>query len=413
MRHVRSNKIPLKPYEWVLTPKRSFPRSENEADTHVKAIEWESDAISNPSIPFKVITGEISFLNYRASKVKNFDHSNISGLKRKAPVVQNDQPKKNRPEDEISRILSQTLQSTIDGNNVSQSIIQTKKDQHEIDQSNHRLDYNQNSQKQKPIIPTTESQQRSPNSQQNFPHRVCNLIRHTSELRSEIQASLPPTTASSISPPTQIPSNSPVSSPTSISSHPSPVLGQAADRPAYPLQPGPMDGPADYVKNEPSRSLYGRLQSNFPATDFPKIDRSTNMFNLGTRLDAEKFTAPPKLMTPPKLTRPPLLTDHSRLGLGNIRGRFEMPTLSKYPKFENRNSNTDCPEKPFIKLEPEDRGIKDSKIEKTYDEPQERFQFSKYHHFYIIYIIYDQLFMSRFFCIKNLLEHVWFHESHK
>ena len=44
-----------------LTPKRSFPRSENEADTHVKAIEWESDAISNPSIPFKVITGETFF----------------------------------------------------------------------------------------------------------------------------------------------------------------------------------------------------------------------------------------------------------------------------------------------------------------------------------------------------------------
>ena len=379
---MRSNKILLKPYEWVLTPKRSFPRSENEADTHVKAIEWESDAISNPSIPFKVITGEILFLNYRASKVKNCDHSNILGLKRKAPVVQNDQPKKNRPEDEISRILSQTLKSTIDENNVSQSIIQKKKD--EIDQSNHRLDYNQNNQKQKPIIPTTESQQRSPNSQRNFPHRVCNLIRHTSELRSEIQASLPPTTASSFSPPTQIPSNSPVSSPTPISSHQSPVLGQAADRPAYPLQLGPMDGPADYVKNEPSRSLYGRLQSNFPATDFPKIDRSTNMFNLGARLDEEKFTAPPTLMTPPKLTRPPLLTDNSRLGLGHIRGRFEMPTLSKYPKFENRNSNTDGSEKPSIKLEPEDGEIKDSKIEKTYDEPQERFQFSKYHHFYIM-----------------------------
>ena len=379
---MRSNKILLKPFEWVLTPKRSFPRSENEADTHVKAIEWESDAISNPSIPFKVITGEILFLNYRASKVKNFDHSNISGLKRKAPVVQNDQPKKNRPEDEISRILSQTLKSTINGTNESQSIIQKKKD--EIDQSNHRLDYNQNSQKQKPAIPTTESQQRSPNSQRNFPHRVCNLIRHTSELRSEIQASLPPTTASSISPPTQIPSNSPVSSPTPISSHQSPVLGQAADRPAYPLQLGPMDGPADYVKNEPSRSLYGRLQSNFPATDFPKIDRSTNMFNLGARLDEEKFTAPPTLMTPPKLTRPPLLTDNSRLGLGHIRGRFEMPTLSKYPKFENRNSNTDGSEKPSIKLEPEEGEIKDPKIEKTYDEPQERFQFSKYHHFYIM-----------------------------
>ena len=336
-------------------------------------------------LPFHSKLSLVRYFSYRASKVKNFDHSNISGLKRKAPVVQNDHPKKNRPEDEISRILSQTFKSTIDGNDVPQSIIQKKKDQHEIDQSNNRLDFNQNSQKQKPIIPTTESQiQRSPNSQQNFPQRVCNLIRHTSELRSEIKASLPPTTASSISPPTLLPSNSPVSSPTSISSHQSPVLGQAADRPAYPLQPGPMDGPADYVKNEPSRSLYGRLQSNFPATDFPKIDRSTNMFNLGARLDAEKFTAPPKLMTPPKLTRPPLLTDNSRLGLGQIRGRFEMPTLSKYPKFENRNSNTDGPEKPFIKLEPEEGEIKDPKIEKTYDEPQERFQFSKYHQFDIL-----------------------------
>ena len=53
-------------------------------------------------------------------------------------------------------------------------------------------------------------------------------------------------------------------------------------------------------------------------------------------------------------------------------------------KFENRNSNTDGSEKPSIKLEPEDGEIKDSKIEKTYDEPQERFQFSKYHHFYIM-----------------------------
>ena len=42
----------------IFNQKRSFTRSENEADTHVKAIEWESDAISNPSIPFKVITGE-------------------------------------------------------------------------------------------------------------------------------------------------------------------------------------------------------------------------------------------------------------------------------------------------------------------------------------------------------------------
>ena len=358
-----------------MTQKRSFPRSENEADTHVKAIEWESDAISNPSIPFKVITGEITFFKIRKSKI---DKLNISGLKRKASVVKNDQSKKNRPEDEISQILSQTLKSTIDANDESPSIIHKKTDQNGIDQSHQRLDYNQNSHKQKPIIPTTESQQRSPNSQHNFQHRVCNLIRHTSELRSEVLSSLPPTTASSISPPTQIPSISPVSSPTPSSSQQHPVIGQAADRPAYPTQPGPIDGPADYVKNEPSRSLYGRLQSNFPATDFPKIDRSTNMFNLGAKLDAEKLTPPPKLMTPPKLTRPPMLTDNSRLGLGHTRGRFEMPTLSKYPKFENRISKNDILEKPFIKLEPEDGEIKEPKIEKTHDEHQGSFQLSKF-----------------------------------
>ena len=294
-------------------------------------------------------------------------------------MVKNDQPKKIRPEDDISRILSQTLKSAIDSNDEPPSILHKKNDQKEFDQSHQRLDCNQNSQKpnQKLTTPMADSHQNNQNSQpsqQNFQHRVCNLIRHTSELRSEIQTSIPPTSASSLSQPTQIPSTSPVSSPMSSSSQQPSVIGQTADRPAYPVQPGQMDGPADYVKNEPSRSLYGRLQSNFPATDFPKIDRSTNLFNLGARLDQEKLTAPPKLMTPPKLTRPPMLTDNSRLGLGHMRGRFEMPTLSKYPKFENRNSKNDIPEKPFIKLEPEDGEIKEPKIEKNYDEHQERFQ---------------------------------------
>ena len=66
----------LKKLEWILTPQRSFPRSENEADTHVKAIEWESDAISNPSIPFKVITGEIIFLKFENPKLKYFSNPN-------------------------------------------------------------------------------------------------------------------------------------------------------------------------------------------------------------------------------------------------------------------------------------------------------------------------------------------------
>ena len=245
------------------------------------------------------------------------------------------------------------------------------KTEREIDQSQQSLDFNQNSQAQKP--------------QQQFQHRVCNLIRHTSELKSEIQASFPHTTAPSVppvqnqptqspptqNPPTKNPPISPVSSPTSSSS---PLtLGQPVDRPAFPGSPGLIDGPADYVKNEPSRSLYGRLQSNFPATDFPKTDRSANMFNFGTKIDPEKSLTPltPKLTAPPKLTRPPMMTDHSRLGLGQLRGRFEMPTLSKYPKFESRDAIL---EKPFIKLEPDDGEVKEPKIEKTSDDHQARFQ---------------------------------------
>lgn len=332
---------------------RSFPKSENEAANHVKAIEWESDAISNPSIPFKVITG----------------------LKRKAPVVKTEnQPKKPRPEDEISQILSQTLKSAIDDTNDTPPIFHKK---NEIDQS--RLDFNQNSQKhcQKSII---EPQRKSQTSSPQFQHRVCNLIRQTSELRSEIRASLPPTTAIRNSSQrllsqstTLMPSISPLSSPTSSLSPQTQVFREVADRPVYP-QLGPIDGPpgpADYVKNEPSRSLYSRLQTNFPATDFPKIDRSTNMLNLTTKLEQEKsLSTPPKLTAPPKLTRPPMLTNNSRLGIGDMKGRFEMPTLSKYPKFENRKN--DILEKPYIKLEPEDVEIKEPKTEKTYDENQSK-----------------------------------------
>ena len=55
-----------------MTLKRSFTRSENEADTHVKAIEWESDAIANPSIPFKVITGKFFKMQKFRSKISIF-----------------------------------------------------------------------------------------------------------------------------------------------------------------------------------------------------------------------------------------------------------------------------------------------------------------------------------------------------
>ena len=285
---------------------------------------------------------------------------NFLGLKRKAPAVENEQRKKSRPEDEISRILSQTLKSTI---------AETSSDpvKNEIDQSQQSLDFNQNSQAQKPHTQQNHGcpdRTENPNSQ-TFQHRVSNLIRPTSELKTEIQASYQPTTSSSKPPPQNPP---PVSSP--ISSPHIPVMGRpaVADRPAFPQS---IDGPADYVKNEPSRSLYGRLQSNFPATDFPKIDRSANMFNFEAKtLDPEKFLKPPKLTAPPKLTRPPPMLTDNRLGLGQIRGKFEMPTLSKYPKFERKD---DILEKPFIKLEPDDGEVKEPKIERISEDHQARF----------------------------------------
>ena len=276
---------------------------------------------------------------------------NFVGLKRKAPAVENDQRKKSRPEDEISRILSQTLKSTIAETNTASDPVKN-----EIDQSQQSLDFNQNSQTQKPTL-------EAPNqNSQTFQHRVCNLIRPTSELKTEIQASYQPTTSSPTPPPQNPPT---VSSP--ISSPHIPVMGRPlADRPAFPQS---IDGPADYVKNEPSRSLYGRLQSNFPATDFPKIDRSANMFNFEEK-NPEKFLTPPKLTAPPKLTRPPPMLTDNRLGLGQIRGKFEMPTLSKYPKFERKD---DILERPFIKLEPDDGEIKEPKIERISEDHQGRF----------------------------------------